>query len=89
MVNMSPTAVGLSENPGVPTRMGGPGATDDLDQAHLTQAWPAVGDDPGARLTGSYIYHQRPGRVSPAAQDPALQDRLLDYCRDLSGVALA
>ena len=27
------------------TRMGGPGAPDDLDQAHLTQAWLAVSDD--------------------------------------------
>jgi NAD(P)-dependent dehydrogenase (short-subunit alcohol dehydrogenase family) len=73
----------------VPTRMGGPGAPDDLDQAHLTQAWLAVSDDLGARVTGSYFYHQRPKYVIPAAQVPALQDRLLDYCRDLSGAALA
>ena len=26
----------------VPTKMGGPGAPDDLSQAHLTQAWLAV-----------------------------------------------
>jgi NAD(P)-dependent dehydrogenase (short-subunit alcohol dehydrogenase family) len=71
-----------------PTRMGGPGAPDDLDQAHLTQAWLAVSDDPGARVTGAYFYHQRLGNVNPAAQDPELQDRLLDYCRDLSGIAL-
>ncbi len=73
----------------VPTRMGGPGAPDDLGQAHLTQAWLAVSDDPGARGTGGYFYHQRPGTVNPAAQDPGLQDRLLGHCRDLSGVALA
>lgn len=72
----------------VPTRMGGPGAPDDLDQAHLTQAWLAVSDNPAARVTGRYFYHQRPARVNPAAQDPALQDRLLDGCRDLSGLAL-
>jgi hypothetical protein len=72
----------------VPTRMGGPGAPDDLDQAHLTQAWLAVSDDPGARVTGGYFYHQRLRDVNPAARDPELQDRLLDYCRDLSGVAL-
>jgi NAD(P)-dependent dehydrogenase (short-subunit alcohol dehydrogenase family) len=73
----------------VPTRMGGPGAPDRLDQAHLTQAWLAVSDDPRARVTGGYFYHQRLGDVSPVAQDPKLQDRLLDYCRDRSGVALA
>ncbi len=72
----------------VPTRMGGPGASDDLDQAHLTQAWLAVSDDPDARVTGGYVYHKQPGRVSPAARDLSLQDRLLDYCRDLSGVML-
>jgi NAD(P)-dependent dehydrogenase (short-subunit alcohol dehydrogenase family) len=32
----------------VPTRMGGPGAPDDIDQAHLTQAWLAVSNDPDA-----------------------------------------
>ncbi|WP_438006961.1 hypothetical protein WME89_51900 [Sorangium sp. So ce321] len=69
--------------------MGGPGAPDDLKQAHLTQAWLAVSDDPGARVTGRYFYHQRPRDVNPAAQDPELQDRLLDHCRDLSGIALA
>ena len=73
----------------VPTRMGGPGAPDDLDQGHRTQAWLAVSDDPAARMTGSYFYHQRVKDVSPAAQDPKLQDRLLDYCRDVSGVTLA
>ncbi len=73
----------------VPTRMGGPGAPDDLDQAPLTQVWLAVGDEPAARETGGYFYHQRPGNLNPAAQDPELQDRLLDYCRGLSGVVLA
>ena len=73
----------------VPTRMGGPGAPDDLEQAHLTQAWLAVGDDPGAQVTGEYFYHQRLREVNPAARDPGLQDRLLDYCREVSGVALA
>jgi NAD(P)-dependent dehydrogenase (short-subunit alcohol dehydrogenase family) len=72
----------------VPTRMGGKGAPDDLDQGHLTQAWLAVSDDPEARGTGGYFYHQRPGNVNPAARDPDLQDRLLDYCRNLSGAKL-
>jgi NAD(P)-dependent dehydrogenase (short-subunit alcohol dehydrogenase family) len=73
----------------VATRMGGPGAPDDLDQAQRTQAWLAVSDDAAAQGSGGYYYHQRPADVHPAARDPALQDRLLDYCRDVSGVALA
>jgi NAD(P)-dependent dehydrogenase (short-subunit alcohol dehydrogenase family) len=72
----------------VPNRMGGAGAPDDLNQAHLTQAWLAVSDDVKARVTGHYFYHQRLESVNPAAQDPELQDRLLEYCRELSGVAL-
>ncbi|WP_428486777.1 SDR family NAD(P)-dependent oxidoreductase [Rhodopila sp.] len=73
----------------VPTRMGGPSASDDLDQAHLTQAWLAVSNDPAARMTGGYFYHQQLRDVKPAARDLKLQDRLLDYCREMSGVALA
>jgi NAD(P)-dependent dehydrogenase (short-subunit alcohol dehydrogenase family) len=73
----------------VPTRMGGPGAPDDLEQGHLTQAWLAVSEDPGARMTGCYFYHQQLAAVNPAARDAELQDRLLDYCHDLSGIALA
>ena len=73
----------------VPTRMGGSGASDDLDQGHLTQAWLAVSDDPGARVSGRYFYHLRPRDVNPAAEVADLQDRLLDHCRDLSGIAIA
>jgi NAD(P)-dependent dehydrogenase (short-subunit alcohol dehydrogenase family) len=72
----------------VATRMGGPGAPDDLEQGYRTQTWLAVSDAPGARVTGRYLYHQRPKEVNPDAQDPELQDRLLDYCREVSGVAL-
>jgi NAD(P)-dependent dehydrogenase (short-subunit alcohol dehydrogenase family) len=84
-----PDVLANAVHPGwVPTRMGGTGAPDDLDQGHLTQAWLAVSEDPGARVTGGYFYHQRQRDAHPAAQGPELQDRLLDYCRDMSGVAL-
>lgn len=73
----------------VATRMGGPGATDDLDQGHLTQAWLAAGEEPGAQVTGAFLYHKRPGRVSSAAADPNLQDLFLNYCRERSGITMA
>jgi len=85
-----PDVLSNAVTPGwVATRMGGPGAPDDLAQAHLTQVWLAVSDDPAARVTGGCFYHQRLSDVNRVAQDLELQNRLLDYCRDLSGVALA
>ncbi|MEZ4375379.1 MAG: SDR family oxidoreductase [Polyangiaceae bacterium] len=70
----------------VRTKMGGPSAPDDLDQGHRTQAWLATSDD--ARLTGGYYYHLEPGDLLPAAQDAALQDRLLESCKEASGIPL-
>lgn len=72
----------------VPTRMGGPGAPDDMDQAHLTQAWLAAADDPKAMVSGKYFYHLKRMEPNPQALDQALQDRLADICRDLSGLSL-
>ena len=68
--------------------MGGPGAPGDLSLAPVTQAWLAVSDDPAARVTAGYFYHQRPREVNPAARDTAFQDELLDYCATLTGVVL-
>ena len=70
----------------VPTKMGGAGAPDDIDQAHLTQAWLAASDDAKARTTAAYFYHLKPREPNPQARDVALQDRLLDICGKISGV---
>lgn len=72
----------------VKTRMGGPSATDDMDQAHLTQAWLAVSDDPKARVTGKYFYHIDRRAPNPETLDENLQYRLLTECENLSGVPL-
>ncbi len=72
----------------VPTKMGGPGAPDDLDQAHLTQAWLAASDDAAARTTAGYFYHLERREPNPQAHDVALQDGLLDTCAKISGVEL-
>jgi NAD(P)-dependent dehydrogenase (short-subunit alcohol dehydrogenase family) len=84
-----PEVFSNSLEPGwVPTKMGGAGAPDDMDQAHLTQAWLAAGDDPKADVTGEYFHHLK--RLGPnfQAHDPFLQDRLIAICADISGVAL-
>ena len=84
-----PEVFSNSLEPGwVPTKMGGPGAPDDMKQAHLTQAWLAAGDDPKADVTGEYFYHLKRMGPNPQARDPFLQDRLIAICADISGVAL-
>jgi NAD(P)-dependent dehydrogenase (short-subunit alcohol dehydrogenase family) len=72
----------------VKTRMGGPSATDDMDQAHLTQVWLAVSDDPKARVTGEYFYHLDRRAPNPETLDETLQHRLLTECEKLSGISL-
>ena len=72
----------------VATRMGGPGAPDDINQAPLTQAWLAVSNDREAMVTGQYFYHMRPREPNPQAYDTALQGGLVEACERLSGVKL-
>jgi NAD(P)-dependent dehydrogenase (short-subunit alcohol dehydrogenase family) len=84
-----PDVFSNSLEPGwVPTKMGGAGAPDDMEQAHLTQAWLAAGDDPKADVTGEYFYHLKRMGPNPQAHDPFSQDRLMAICADISGVAL-
>jgi NAD(P)-dependent dehydrogenase (short-subunit alcohol dehydrogenase family) len=84
------SALSNAVNPGwVPTRMGGRGAPDDLEQGYRTQAWLATSDEAGALVTGKYFYHLRPQAPDPAAHEVVLQEEFLDVCRRLSGVALA
>ena len=84
-----PDVLSNSLEPGwVPTKMGGPSASDDMEQAHLTQAWLAAGDDPKSQVTGKYFYHLRRREPNPQAYDPTLQDRLIAICAEISGVTL-
>lgn len=73
----------------VPTRMGGSGAPDDLRLGHLTQEWLATSDEPEARTSGGYWYHQRRRSPHPAALDPAFQDDLLDALASFTGSSLS
>jgi NAD(P)-dependent dehydrogenase (short-subunit alcohol dehydrogenase family) len=66
----------------VPTKMGGQGAPDDLRLGHLTQVWLATSEDPEARTSGGYWYHQRRTEPHPAVRDRRFQDQLLE---DLAG----
>ena len=84
-----PNVSSNSLEPGwVPTKMGGSGAPDDMEQAHLTQAWLAAGEDPESQVTGKYFYHLRRMQPNSQAHDPVLQDRLIGICAEISGVNL-
>jgi len=84
-----PDVLSNAVEPGwVATRMGGPGAPDDLEAGAVTQAWLAVSEDPAARVSGRLFYHQRPRQANPAASDPTIQDALLAACRGLTQVEL-
>jgi NAD(P)-dependent dehydrogenase (short-subunit alcohol dehydrogenase family) len=84
-----PSVLSNALEPGwVPTRMGGSGATDDLDQAHRTQVWLAVSDDAAASVSGEYFYHVEKRQPHPATRDASIQDRLLNFCFRVTGVKL-
>jgi NAD(P)-dependent dehydrogenase (short-subunit alcohol dehydrogenase family) len=61
----------------VPTKMGGPGAPDDLRLGHLTQEWLATSEEREARSSGGYWFHQRLRSPHPAVRDTHFQDSLL------------
>jgi NAD(P)-dependent dehydrogenase (short-subunit alcohol dehydrogenase family) len=73
----------------VPTRMGGSAATDDLELGHRTQAWLASSEEPQARTSGGYWFHQQ--RLEPLAitADARFQQTLLDRLAEITGIALA
>jgi NAD(P)-dependent dehydrogenase (short-subunit alcohol dehydrogenase family) len=84
-----PDVLSNAMEPGwVPTKMGGPGAPDDLSLAPVTQVWLATSDDPAAMVTGRYFYHQHPRETHPAASSIEVQEGLLEACAKLTGVEL-
>ena len=89
MARRWPDVLSNALEPGwVATRMGGPGAPDDLDQGCRTQVWLAVSDEPAARVTGEYFYHMRPRAPNPVTRRAEAQDQLIEACQRLSGVVL-
>jgi NAD(P)-dependent dehydrogenase (short-subunit alcohol dehydrogenase family) len=73
----------------VPTRMGGPGAPDDLRLGHLTQEWLATSDEPEAAGSGGYWFHQRLRTPHPAVRDVHFQDSLLAALARFTAVPLS
>ena len=70
----------------VPTKMGGSGATDDLQKGAETQVWLAVSDDEKAKVSGRYFYHKKEAEYNSAADETELQEKLLSVCERITGV---
>jgi NAD(P)-dependent dehydrogenase (short-subunit alcohol dehydrogenase family) len=88
---LRPDAYANAVDPGwVPTRMGGSGATDDLDKGAETQAVLAApaADSPLADASGEYFHHLRAREPDARARDTALQDEFLGRCTRLSGITI-
>lgn len=89
LARLRPDVLSYAVDPGwVPTRMGGPGAPDDLDLGHRTQVWLATSGDPEALSTGAYWFHRQRRQPHEAVMDTAFQDRLLDALAKETGVPL-
>jgi NAD(P)-dependent dehydrogenase (short-subunit alcohol dehydrogenase family) len=71
----------------VPTRMGGPGAPDDLTAGHETQVWLTTHDVTPA--TGGYWRSRMLQKPHHAAQDPDFQNALIDIVEARTGVSLS
>jgi len=85
-----PKTLSSAVDPGwVPTKMGGAGAPDDLEEGHLTQTWLAVSEDPAAKVSGAYWHHRKQRKPAADALDPGFQDKLIAKLAELTGVKLS
>jgi NAD(P)-dependent dehydrogenase (short-subunit alcohol dehydrogenase family) len=84
-----PQVLSNAVDPGwVPTRMGGPGAPDDLRLGHVTQVWLATSTDAAAQVSGGYWRHQHQQQPHATVHDEAFQDLLLEALAEHTGLAL-
>jgi hypothetical protein len=72
----------------VPTKMGGPGAPDDLEMGHLTQTWLAVSEDDKAIVSGGHWHHRRQHPPAEEVADPDFQDQLTGKLAEMTGLLL-
>lgn len=87
VARLRPGTVSNAVDPGwVPTRMGGPGAPDDLELGHRTQTWLATSDAVQALSSGGYWYHQQRQQPHASVYDEEFQDRLLHTLGEETGV---
>ena len=71
-----PEVLSNAVDPGwVPTKMGGAGATDDLEMGYLTQTWLAVSNDAAATASGRVLVPPATADASTRSPRPGLPER--------------
>jgi NAD(P)-dependent dehydrogenase (short-subunit alcohol dehydrogenase family) len=84
-----PDVLSNAVDPGwIRTKMGGPGASDDVSVGAATQVWLAVSEEDDARVTGRYHKRLRTLKANAQAADVSLQEELLRRLAQLTGVQL-
>ena len=84
-----PNVYANAVDPGwVPTKMGGPNATDSFESGIETQVWLAVSDDKAAKVSGRYFHHLKEEASNAEADDVQLQERFMSLCEEITGVPL-
>jgi NAD(P)-dependent dehydrogenase (short-subunit alcohol dehydrogenase family) len=84
-----PDVLSNAVDPGwVPTKMGGAGASDNLEMGHLTQTWLAVSHDSAATISGGYWYHRKQQQPAAEVSDSRFQEQLVTTLAQLTGVSL-
>lgn len=72
----------------VPTKMGGPSASDDLALGHVTQAWLTTTSDPEAHVSGRYWHHQCTEQPHASVRDERFHGELLAALAAHTGISL-
>ena len=89
LARLRPELLSNAVDPGwVPTKMGGPGAPDDLELGHQTQEWLAASGQPQALTRGGYWYHQQRQQPHRAVNDHTFQEQLLAALATETGTRL-
>jgi NAD(P)-dependent dehydrogenase (short-subunit alcohol dehydrogenase family) len=84
-----PEVLSTVVDPGwIKTKLGGPNASDEVEDGAATQVWLATSDDGGARVTGTYLKRFAAQVPNPEATDVAIQDGLLARLAEMTGVEL-
>ncbi|MGO4435170.1 short-chain dehydrogenase [Paenarthrobacter sp. RAF9] len=90
VARLCPDTLSHAVDPGwVPTKMGGPSASDDLELGRLTQVWLSITDEQDVLGSGQYWHHQGIETPHPAVHDEALQNALMATLTKHTGAEVA